>query len=414
MTSSLAVGKRYPEDGGVSMASSVGYQPRLTTEKDLDEIFGDPHTVRLDAVGFRADDDLPEPTNALLARPPAPIEWLIDDFLIAGDLGFVVGEDGSFKSSIAIHVAAAVAGGYEVFDRFPTCRRSVLLVSAEEQANVLQHRLDAIIAGHHWNRERVLENVSFIADDRVCLSSVRWQTHLLEIASGGEYGLVVMDPLAELLDGDENSNSDLRRVIKFMRSIARRSTTVLIVHHLGKPSDGKRDADRIRGASAIKAASRCTYCLSLVPSGVVIRNLKFSRASKLEPFMVQCRIVAASDNAPMWQSAHFGYVATDVSVNDRGERFVIEQLQRRAGLTTTDLKKLAKGRGVRAVELSNALRVLQQSNLLVAVPGHRGAKHWNLATLPNSAGKVVAPTLPSLPEDAGNVELPHFTPCPPH
>src|SRR5690606_35568539 len=99
-------------------------------------------------------ESLPPATRALDAPPCEPPEWIIGDVWPAGEVGLIVGDGGAFKSSAALHIAGAIAGGYQVFERFSTVRRPVLIVSAEDSASVILMRLEAFIAGHSWDRER--------------------------------------------------------------------------------------------------------------------------------------------------------------------------------------------------------------------------------------------------------------------
>lgn len=333
-----------------------------------------------------ADAGLAKEVCALHAPPPAPIEWLIADLWTAGDIGILVGDDGSFKSTAALHIAGAVAGGYRVFDRFPTQRRPVLIVSAEDPQDVLALRLEAFIVGHGWNRGRVLENVHWIANPDGCLSDPKWQALLLGAVKRTSAGLVILDPLAELLGGDENSNSDARPVMKFCRRLTQvlgpAKTAVQIVHHMGKAAEGKRDIDRIRGASAIRSASRCTYTFDFTETGLVVRNVKMSRAAKMDPFVLDRRIeLSDPQNRASWRSAQLVYQDARTASKNRGEEFILQQLAQRhpVRLTTTELKALATGvPGVAGEDVTIGLRTLIAKGLISSVPGEHNAKLWGL------------------------------------
>ena len=112
---------------------------------------------------------------------------------------------------------------------------------------------------------RVLEHVHIIASPDATLASALWCGHFLAEVERLRPAFILLDPLAELSGGEENSNTDQRPTVKFVRRLTTISgAAVAIVHHLGKPAEGKRDVDRIRGASAIQHASRVTYVLERV------------------------------------------------------------------------------------------------------------------------------------------------------
>lgn len=329
------------------------------------------------------DEPLPPVVRAIDAPPPKPIEWLIDGFWTAGDVGLLVGDDGSFKSTCAIHLAAAVAGGYRAFDHYQCQTQRSLIVSAEDPAAIVQLRLEAFVVGHGWERKRVLSNVDYLASADACLADVAWQAHLARIVRDGEYGFIVLDPLAELIAGEENSNSDLRPLIKFARALgAATGAATAIVHHLGKVAEGKRSIDRIRGGSAIRSASRVTYAFDFLPDGIAVQNWKMSRAPKLKPFMLRREVESEPDNRAMWRSARLTYQEASVAATERGEQFVLAQLRMRPGrrFNSTELRKLAKGSGTRSEEVGDALTTLSAKGLISWIKGEKqNERLWGLA-----------------------------------
>lgn len=328
------------------------------------------------------DEPLPPIVRAIDAPKATPISWLIEDFWTAGDIGLYVGDDGSFKSTAAIHTAGAIAGGYKVFEHFETTQRRALIVSAEDPQSIVQLRLEAFIAGHGWDRQRVLSNVDYLASPDVCLADVRWQAHLLAAVREGDYGFIVLDPLAELLAGEENSNSDFRPLVKFARVLtAQANAGVLIVHHLGKAAENKRAIDRVRGASAIRSASRVTHAFDFLPDGIAVQNWKMSRAPKLHPFIVKREIHSEEGNRAMWTSARLTYADAKAAAMDRGEQFILAQLRMRPGQrwNSSELRKLANGTGVKKEDIGTALTTLQAKGLIDWVKGEKkNEKRWGI------------------------------------
>jgi RecA-family ATPase len=174
--------------------------------------------------------------GAIDAPPQPPMSWLIRDLWPAAQIGLFVGDGGAFKSSAALHMACAIAGGYSVFERYRVERAApVLIVSAEDDLAVVLMRLEAFIAGHEWDRDRVMSNVHIIADGEPSLGEAVWKLHLLGEAERIRPGFIILDPWAELMGGDENSNTDARPAIKYLRRLATVSGAgVAVVHHAGK------------------------------------------------------------------------------------------------------------------------------------------------------------------------------------
>lgn len=330
-----------------------------------------------------SDEPLPPALRASEIGEIAPVEWLVQDFWTAGDLGLFVGDGGAFKSSAAIHMAAAVAGGYDVFERFRARQAPVLIVSAEDPASVVLMRLAAFLEGQAWKTERVLPNVHVLATPDVNLAEGRWKHHLAEEIARVEPGLVVIDPWFEILGADENSNTEVRPAVKYLRSLTSIcGSAILVVHHSGKQSPDKRILDRIRGASALPYAARMIYFFEFRDDGVYVENLKLSRGARLRPFVVGRQIESQGDNRAMWDSARLFYETKQQHIESRGELFVIQQLR----LAYPNRKTTAQLRALGSVampkysaqEVSAGIAACHARGIIDFEPGERGSRLWQL------------------------------------
>jgi hypothetical protein len=370
------------------------------TVDELDDIFG--RIVPIASARRTDDDELPLPTRAIDAPAPQPIRWVVRDLFTAGDIGLIVGDGGSFKSSAAIHLAAAVAGGMPAFDRFATERAPVLFCSAEDPGSVIQMRLEAFVRGHGWNREAVLSEFHYLALAGITLTEGRWKRHLLECAESVMPSLIILDPFVDLSGVQkEQDNSETSAVMKYARQLARHTrAAVVFVHHANKSTEAKGQA-RIRGASAIANASRGTLFLEFTDAGVLVEQLKMTYAPKLEPFMIVREIESQPANRGDWITARLTTSnPRDVRLN-RAHEFVLGQIAAQPrSLTTTDLKKLGGPVGVRGEEISGALRTLHGLHRIDYEGGPRGARLWfvlgsfDVAQRSGQGGETTLPTLP--------------------
>lgn len=346
------------------------------------------------AVGRRAA------VRALDAIDPKPIRFAIEGIMTAGDIALLVGDGGAFKSSAAIHMAGAIAGGYSVFDQFETQQGAALIVSAEDDESVIQMRLEAFVAGHRWDRTRVLGNAHILADSGATLADERWRAHILQEVQRTGARFVVLDPLADLLTGDENSNSEMRPVIRFARALsAATGATPTFVHHAGKAGPEKRPLDRIRGASALASAARSILFFDDTDAGVRVEHLKMSRGPKLAPFILKRTIDASPEDRANWLAATLRLVTERAVTRNRAEEFVIAQVTASPrGLTTSGLKTAAKGTGISGEDVSGALAALQACGQIGFEPGRRNSKHWFPASCRDTPGRVMQASLPTLPD----------------
>jgi hypothetical protein len=381
---------RAAKDGRVALACMFGCEAHAiaaTLGLRVADLFPHPDYVEENGAAPTPEPDgLPRAIRAIDAPDPEPITWCVEELLIAAELAVFAGDGGSYKSTGAFHIAAAVAGGYSAFSRFPTKAGPVLILSAEDGEGVIRNRLEALIAGHGWDRERVLSNVYILASHDAKLSDAEWQRHLLAEAQRIGIKFMVCDPLFDLVEGDENSNSDLRPVIKFCRRIAGATgAAVVIVHHATKVKEGQRAIDRVRGASALRDAARCVLFFESKPEGIGIEHLKMSRSEKLEPFMLTREIESSEESRAVWVSARFAYQTVDAAALDRAEGFILDQITAFPGaLNSTDLRKRGAVEQIRREDMSTAQSRLKARGLIDFVEGPRKARFWVLVDDPEA------------------------------
>lgn len=373
--------------------AAVEAEPFGATERRLALVNGDappPSAVESTA--------LPSFTRAIELPEPKPTEWLVRDLWPMAMFGLLVGDGGAFKSSLAIHVAGAIAGGYPVFDQFPVLQRPVCILSAEDDADLVLTRLGAFITGHAWDPRVVLEHVHILACEGATLSDGRWKRHLSAEIERIQPGFIVFDPWAELLGGDENSNTDARPVIKYLRELAKSVGAALaVVHHAGKMSDGKRQIDRIRGASALPSAARVIFFCDYRPDGVAIENLKMTRAPRLDAFVIRREITTAPGNRLLWESARLTYQLAKDDALEKAQRFVVEQILRwpfgahaGRGPSGNQLRALAKGvHGVRNPSVDEALERLRIEGALGYTVGPQKSHNWFVSDSAHAVVRLV-------------------------
>ena len=325
-----------------------------------------------------------------------PPGFLVEGLILSGETGFWTGDGGCFKTTTALALAAALAGGYRAFGRFATKQCPALFISEEDGSALLRNRLEAIVRGHGWDPGRVLPGVHLLAKAGLLLEDAGCQAHIrAEIQRVGAK-LVVFDPYSGLTSTAENSNDEVKPIIRFWRSLNLDGVTVLVLHHAGKPQEGQRSIDRVRGASSLNQAARFAYMLRHT-GALSITCLKMSRAEPLERFAIEPKITAAEDNATAWHSARLEYLRQEKADEDEAERFILSQLERYEPVNSSGLKDAAKGTGITAIEISNGIRRLHAVGKIDFEKGPKNSKNWRRATLPKESRQSGQGTLPSLP-----------------
>lgn len=329
---------------------------------------------------------LPEPVCLLTAPPePEPV-WLVPGQLLRGERGMLIGEGGDGKTTHALYLAGAVAAGGMFCGTQVATPGPVLIVSGEDPRGILQNRLEALARGHGWPLERMLANTHVLALVDCDLADARWRAHLVAIVERLGAVLVILDPLADLASGEENSATERLPVKQAWTDLTRpTNATVLLVHHAAHATPGREKKNRSRGTTAIPNASRQTYYIESTEQGLSVTCTKLSRAEKPAPFVLERRIVSAPGNRAVWQSARFDRMSAQEAALSKAEAFVVDQLQLGARLNTSELKGAAKGTGVSGADIARALRILEGRRLIDFEPGDKGAKLWGLC-LPGNLG----------------------------
>ncbi|HUE96837.1 MAG TPA: AAA family ATPase [Longimicrobiaceae bacterium] len=349
-----------------------------------------------------ATSDLPTAIPAIDVQPDELPVQDFDGWDASAEINLIVSDGGVGKTTAALGIAGAAAAGCAAFDRFP-CRNkgSSLYISEEDSGGILRNHLEALCEGHGWSFPDVLPRVHLLCNAGVRLDQAHWQRHVLQEVERIGAGRVFIDNWYDQLGGEENSNSDVRPVIQFLRKLVT-ATTVYVLAHAGKAGPDKRKIDRIRGASALYSAARVVYFLESDDRGIAVQPLKFSRGELPKRFVLARTVETDPDNAVVWRSARLSYLTADKAQEVGAEKLVRGALERAPGLTTTELKTEAQGTGIRAPEVSAAIKTLENRGVITFDPGPRNSKLWRLATtLPKESGQAGQGTLPGCPELAG-------------
>jgi hypothetical protein len=335
-----------------------------------------------------------------------PVRWLVNALIPAGELVMIVGDGETFKTTVALATAAHLPLGAPLFGSptWTTIEGDVLIVTGEDSAPLLRNRLEAVCAGHGFDAAAVLSRIHIldVVGDEFSIDNPECRGFLLDAIAEIQPVLILFDPYADLTSAPENDNDQAKPGVKFFRACAATGAAVLVSHHLGKMSDGKRKIDRVRGASRLVHASRAVLFMERTELGVSVEVLKFNRGMRPDPFVLEHEIHADPFNPGRWTSACFRLLTQRQALANTSDQFVEEQLTEHGRLNTSELKEIAKTvPGVSGADVSAALKRLAGVGRIDHEPGPRGSKFWYLLTLPENSRQGGQGTLPTLPNVAG-------------
>lgn len=221
--------------------------------------------------------------RAPVLRKPGPGLWVEDQGWVEGDLpkrdwiarGYMLrksvtligGMGSAGKSSLIIAYAISLATGIP-YGRFqPAEPYKVLIYNVEDDADEQRRRFSAALRQFNSGPAAIAGRVIRCGPEGVgTLLHTDPETgefvpskamgELKALIAKHKPDVVVLDPLVELHDAEENDNTALRAVIAEFRTLAQQhNCAVVLVHHTRKGSLAG-DPDSLRGASSIVGAAR--------------------------------------------------------------------------------------------------------------------------------------------------------------
>jgi hypothetical protein len=194
-------------------------------------------------------------------------DWLVNRVWPESAIGFIVGPPKSFKSFFALEMAFALATGKPFLGEFTIpSPRSVLLIQEESGRKAFQERIRR--AGGIYGQA---DNAYFISNRPYNLEKSEGLERLRVEIETHRPAMVILDPLASFVRGDENRQQEMGAFIRTIRDLRNKyDCAFCIVHHSkkGKPDD-------FRGSSVFHAASEVTIRISRLTEDVARSKVTF-------------------------------------------------------------------------------------------------------------------------------------------
>ena len=183
---------------------------------------------------------------------PTPPAWTVKRYLPAASLCVIFGESTAGKSFLAIDWACCIAAG-KAWNGQPVKQGTVVYIAGEGHYG-LKRRFAA------WQSVNGAIPPDTLHINKTALVLTPEGAKAVAKAIGvipGVPALIVVDTLATLMDGDENSGSDMSTFLNYLKKLIEGTgATLVVVHHTGHG-----DKTRGRGHSSLKCALDVEYRL---------------------------------------------------------------------------------------------------------------------------------------------------------
>ncbi|MHC2373370.1 hypothetical protein ACVIQT_008018 [Bradyrhizobium diazoefficiens] len=210
------------------------------------------------------DDDQPIPPRA----------WLLGNAFCRGFISSVIAEGGTGKTALRLAQLLSLASGRALTGEHVFLRCRVLIVSLEDNAHELRRRVRAACL-EHGVKQSELRGWLYLAslrasDGKLMVLDAHGRpvpgalaAKLAVTIESRKIDIVSIDPFIKSHSLEENSNSAIDEVVQLLANMADQfDIAVDVPHHAAKGQPDPGNANRGRGASAMKDAARLVYTLT--------------------------------------------------------------------------------------------------------------------------------------------------------
>lgn len=220
-----------------------------------------------------------------IALSPEGARWLVRDVWARAAVGIVGGAPKCCKSWLGLDLAISVASGTPCLDRFEVEHKGPALVYlAEDALPTVRARIEALC--RHRGLDIATLDLHVIAAPVLRLDLEVDQQRLRDALSELNPHILVLDPLVRLHRLDENSASDISRLLGFLRELQRAfDLAVVLVHHASKKHRAQ-PGQTLRGSSDLHAFGDSNAYLARDGDRLVL-TLEHRAAKPPEPLTLQ-------------------------------------------------------------------------------------------------------------------------------
>lgn len=204
-----------------------------------------------------------------------PRPWIATGYILRKSVTAVIGAGAAGKSSLMVAWAIALVLGIEFHRLKPRGPCKVLTYNTEDDQDEQRRRFSAALR-HAGRTPNEIAGLVLRAGTRKVgtlfgkmedgtIGALPAMDELRTRLEEFRPDVLILDPLVELHDVDENHNSDMREVMATLRSLAVEfDMAVVVAHHTRKGIVTPGDPEAARGASAVKDLCRVAMTVTVM------------------------------------------------------------------------------------------------------------------------------------------------------
>ena len=207
-------------------------------------------------------DDIPQ-------RP-----WLVPGIALRGAVTLLSGQGAGGKSSFIVGLTTCMGAGVAYGKIVPVKALRPANYNVEDDRDEQRRRYAAFLGATGHIDRAAIRNVIRIGPEGVgtlfqrdpdtgIVTPTKAMEALKTLVVEQQIDCVIVDPLAELHNAEENDNTAMRSILAAFRGFAKETSAgVIVLHHDRKGVGVAGDVDRMRGASALQGAARIVLTLT--------------------------------------------------------------------------------------------------------------------------------------------------------
>ncbi|WP_342320538.1 AAA family ATPase [Burkholderia pseudomallei] len=194
--------------------------------------------------------------------PVVSVPWLWIDWLARGKLHLLAGPPSTGKTTLALAVAATLTNGGTWPDGSWSPRGRVLIWTCEDGIeDTIMPRL--VASGADLENVYILRETSENGRRRAFEWARDLQRLNAKVRELGDVVLIIIDSVAQLVSGNSNSNTQVRKDLDPLVAFAEQTgIAILGLTHVVKGSKKKDPLDRVNGSTAFGAVARIVWIVA--------------------------------------------------------------------------------------------------------------------------------------------------------
>lgn len=306
----------------------------------------------------------------LMTTDFGPQDWLIDKLIPAQSITVISGDPESYKTWLTIEIAKSVAAGEPFLSKFNSTQMPVLFIDEENTPRLLKNRYQLLSVPDGLP-------ISYLSASNFKISNSECMKFVYDLIKNKGVGLIVIDSLIRIHNGDENSARDMSRVYDELKKLRAMGLSVIVTHHHRKQGFGPKNVSQsMRGSSDILAGVDVHLAVSAKDKTITLIQSKLRGDEKMRPFNIEVK------KGPPMQFDYVGEANEGEIASVTAKGIILSALEDEAGLDRKTLfERVRSVQSIGNVSITTALTELENEKQIKVLAGQHNKKHYSLADL---------------------------------